>query len=131
MKAMSGLWIAAIGAALLVSGAMPAAAEKPKKSFIVKTTPKAVNKSVIVKTKPVSGHKVVVVKKKHYGNKGVGIAVGVAAATAAAVIMSQESKAGYYSDRPSKWQCRKWDEKCDDGSDWACRKLDRECDFDY
>ncbi|MEQ1711846.1 MAG: hypothetical protein ABL908_10640 [Hyphomicrobium sp.] len=112
--ALRGFWIAAVGAAVLAAGTMTAAAAGNK-----------------IHKAGVHGGNNVVVKKR--SNKGVGIAVGIAAATAAAILLTQPSRAegrrhrDHVDDRASKWQCRKWDDRCDDGENWACRKLRNQC----
>lgn len=147
-----GFWAAAVGAVLVAASAMTAVAAEAPQSLTGRETSSASSNSALkalIAPAPATGTMVlaqkgkkgggvggggggpVVVKKK--SNKGVGIAAGIAAVTAAAILLSAKpshAEGHRYRDGnrgASKWQCRKWDDRCDDGEKWACRRLRNEC----
>ena len=140
----SGLWAAAIGAAFLAAGAVTAGAAEAPQTLMPQETRSAPGSSelkALVAPAPAIGAMVVAQKGKGGGgqgntvvvkkrsNKGAGVAAGIAALTAAAILLSAKpSRAdNYRSNRASRYDCRRWRNRCEDGANWACRKLDREC----
>mgnify|MGYP000563054649 CR=1 FL=1 len=58
------------------------------------------------------------------------IAIGVGAAIATGIILSEAARArgrDYYSSDDHYRRCRSLLRKCDDGRNWACRKFNDEC----
>lgn len=63
------------------------------------------------------------------GRRGRNLAIGLGAAAAAAIILSETARASERrSYRRSRMSCGELADRCEDGSDWACERYYRRCD---
>lgn len=62
------------------------------------------------------------------GHRGRGLAIGLTAAAATAIILSESARAERRHYRRYRMSCRELYYRCEDGSAWACDKYDYRCD---